>query len=176
MTPARTGAQDLAAQLDSIRGTLRAIAWEQAERSSMSLTAPQLQTLKVLVSALRAGEASLSLSELSARLGLAHSTVSGIVDRLTQRGLLQRHARSGDRRFVEIGLDAQAQAWVTDELPDLRIERLQSALARTTPARRAAILRSVRELAALLADSEAPSPARPAPERVRARPVRRPSA
>jgi len=44
----------------------------------------------------------MSLKDLSAAVGMAHSTVSGIVDRLEKRGMLERQADTADRRFTKI--------------------------------------------------------------------------
>lgn len=63
------------------------------EISNNGLTEPQLSVLKILVV-----EDGLSLKELSNRVGLAHSTVSGIVDRLEQRNLLERKINTEDKR------------------------------------------------------------------------------
>lgn len=64
-----------------------------AEVSNNEITEPQLSVLKTLVI-----EDGLSLKELSKRVGLAHSTVSGIVDRLEQRNLLERRINPEDKR------------------------------------------------------------------------------
>ena len=58
----------------------------------------------------------LSVKELSRRMGLSHSTVSGIVDRLERRGLVARRvqrtarAEAGASRLVHVGLLALAFA------------------------------------------------------------------
>ncbi len=75
----------------------------------MSLTPPQVLALEALVDHHRETGAGLSLSELSRRMGLAHSTVSGIVTRLERRGLLRRTTRPDDRRFVAIELTQPVQ-------------------------------------------------------------------
>ncbi len=158
MTPRRqTGvalaeAESLAEQLESIHRVLRAAAWEHARQLPDPLTAPQVETLKALVRRMREDGAGMSVSELSERLGLAHSTVSGIVDRLEARALVQRIPRPDDRRYVQIELTGPVQGWVTRELPDSRAARLRDALARATPKQRTAILAGVRELAGLLGD------------------------
>lgn len=156
MTPARdraaaqSEAQGLADQLESIRRALRAAAWEHAQKLPDQLTAPQVQTLKVLVDHLRDTGDGLSLSGLSQRLGLAHSTVSGIVTRLEQRGLMRRTPHPADRRYVQVELTGPVRGWVKQDLPDSRVELLSSALADASPEQRAAILSGVRALAQLL--------------------------
>lgn len=47
---------------------------------------------------------SLKISELSEKLGLSNSTVSGIVDRLEIQGLVERVRSKSDRRVVNVTL------------------------------------------------------------------------
>src|SRR5216684_5264991 len=73
---------------------------EEQDIASSGLTLPQIAVLRQLTT-----EDGLSLKELSQRLGLAHSTVSGIVDRLERRGFLHRQLDAKDRRFTRIYAD-----------------------------------------------------------------------
>ncbi|MNF94949.1 HTH-type transcriptional regulator MhqR [compost metagenome] len=57
------------------------------------LTPMQLMILQVL-----AGEARLTASDLSGRVSLTAATLSGMLDRLEERGLLQRQRDDQDRR------------------------------------------------------------------------------
>ncbi|MFD1676494.1 MarR family winged helix-turn-helix transcriptional regulator [Alicyclobacillus fodiniaquatilis] len=58
-----------------------------------------------------------SLKDLSARLGMAHSTVSGIIDRLEKKGYVERRADAADKRFSRLYLSEAVDAYVTRELP-----------------------------------------------------------
>ena len=145
-------AERIADDLEAIRAVLREAAWRHARAYRVPLTPPQLQVLQTLVDELRESGAGLSLSELSRRMGLAHSTVSGIVTRLEDRGLLERTTRADDRRFVSIELTKRVQRWVKRELPNSRLAPLAAALERANPAQRRAILRGVRALRDLLRD------------------------
>src|SRR5262249_59220477 len=69
----------------------RRLAREAASR--VGVTATQLNVLKLLE---EIGE--LSLSELSKRLAAQNSTVTGIVDRMVQAGLVLREQSADDRR------------------------------------------------------------------------------
>jgi DNA-binding MarR family transcriptional regulator len=60
----------------------------------------QLQALAAL------GAGDLRISELAARLGLAVSTVTRLVDRLEAAGLAERRSHRPDRRSVLVGLSA----------------------------------------------------------------------
>jgi len=56
----------------------------------------------------------LSLTELSPKLGLANSTVCGIVDRLEKRELVSRTRDTNDRRVVRISLTPKMLTKVKD--------------------------------------------------------------
>lgn len=73
----------------------RRLAREAASR--VGVTATQLNVLKLLE---EIGE--LSLSELSRRLAAQNSTVTGIVDRMVQAGLVGREQSEEDRRVWRI--------------------------------------------------------------------------
>src|SRR5579885_2988198 len=96
----REDAEQVVKYLRDIRALLKRT--EEAEISSLELTPPQIDVLREL-----AANNGLSLKELSARVGLGHSTVSGIVDRLEQRGLLNRQPDPDDKRVTRIYADRQ---------------------------------------------------------------------
>lgn len=143
-------ARIIVGQLESIARLMRSTAWAHARSLPVPLTAPQLGMLKTLVEDARAGGSGLSVSQLSVRLGLAHSTVSGIVMRLSQRGLVCRGARVEDRRYARVELTAEVTEWLTRELPDERAEVIARALKAAEPQQRDAILSGVRALAELI--------------------------
>ena len=137
----------VAAQLDAIRRLVRESVWAEARRYPVPLTPSQVHALQVLVDEMRDRGSGLSLSELSRRMGLAHSTVSGIVTRLERRGLLGRSARPDDRRFVRIELAEPVKA---RDLPASRLRPLAAALTEATEEERAAIVDGVATLHRLL--------------------------
>jgi DNA-binding MarR family transcriptional regulator len=159
----------LSEDLDAIRAVLRDAAWQHARAHSIPLTPPQVAALQLLVDELRQSGDGLSLSELSRRMGLAHSTVSGIVTRLERRNLVERTTRPDDRRFASIELTRPAKGWVKHELKDSRLAPLAKALERARPAERTAILRGISALRALLTarepDEEGRPPDSPSPDR-----------
>lgn len=65
----------------------------------MNLTGPQGMAIGTLV---HYGE--MKVSDLSEKLGLSNSTVSGIIDRLENQGLVERIRSEEDRRVVYIKL------------------------------------------------------------------------
>jgi len=80
------------------------------------LSGPQLWALTVLEAA-----PDLSLNELSARLFAHPSTVSGIVDRLSERGALSRTPDPVDRRGIRLSLTAQGRALLRHSPPPVQI-------------------------------------------------------
>ena len=71
----------------------------QSLKTRYGITAAQLQLLKLLE---RQGD--LTHSDVSLRLYLRGSTVSGIIDRLEKRELVRRKRSRVDRRLVRVGL------------------------------------------------------------------------
>ncbi len=65
------------------------------------LTVPQIHLMQELYQ-----NPGITLGELSMRLGLAKSTVSGIVDRLEKQGKVVRKRNDNDRRVVHIDLSS----------------------------------------------------------------------
>ena len=147
-------AEMVSASLEAIRKVLRESIWEQARRFPVPLTPPQVLALQILVDELRDSGAGLSLSELSTRMGLAHSTASGIVTRLERRGLLQRTARADDRRFVNIELTQPVKEWLEHDLPASRLRPLAAALSKATEQERITILGGLATLQRLLASEQ----------------------
>jgi DNA-binding MarR family transcriptional regulator len=110
-----------------------------------NLTGPQQSVMRALVQS-----DGMSLKELSAQLGLAHSTVSGIVDRLEGRGLVQRRDGETDRRVTRILVTREVREFVRDTMPALSIHPLVEALERADAAQRRAILKGLKTLREVL--------------------------
>jgi len=87
------------------------------------LTGPQKSAMHVLVAS-----EGLSLKCLSQELGLSHSTVSGIVDRLEARGMVQRQTDDTDRRVTKILVSQEVRAYMKDVWPELETSPLLRAL------------------------------------------------
>jgi len=140
---------DLAQEIDS---SLREI--QRALRKPLSaaiargeLTAPQRAIMAILVRS-----DGLSLKELSRRAGLAHSTVSGIVDRLEKREMVTRQPDETDGRFSRILVTEVVRDFVRDKLPELAIQPLVEALERFSAAQRKKIAGGLRTLRAALGE------------------------
>lgn len=109
------------------------------------LTVPQVNTLEEL-----ANEDGLSLKELSRRLALSHSTVSGIIDRLEKRDLVQRVTDEQDRRYSRIMLSPNVRRYIREDVPSRRLGPLRNALQEASPEVRYTILAGLRALKELM--------------------------
>jgi DNA-binding MarR family transcriptional regulator len=109
------------------------------------LTVPQMAVVQILVR-----HDGISLKDLSHAVSLAHSTVSGIIDRLEDKGMLERRADPADGRITRLYPSATIRDFVTQELPALTKGPLQRALDRTTRAERARIGEAIARLRQLL--------------------------
>lgn len=108
------------------------------------LTVPQVSALEEL-----AKEDGLSLKELSRRMALSHSTVSGIIDRLERRELVKRVANEQDRRYSRITLADKVKHYIRDAVPR-RLGPLLEALGRASADERREALSGLRTLKRLL--------------------------
>ena len=72
-------------------------------------TFPQLSVISMLE---KYGEQ--KVSELSLKIGLSDSTVSGILDRLEQKDIIRRERTKDDRRVVKISLTKKSQKFFND--------------------------------------------------------------
>lgn len=139
----RALAQDLEAQLHSIRRKLRRRL--EAEYARGEVTAPQRLVMQALVRS-----EGMSLKELSTKVGLAHSTVSGIVDRLEKRGFLNRKVLESDQRVTRITVSKVVRQFLDREAPELTLHPLLNALRRASEAERAAVKKGIKILERLI--------------------------
>jgi DNA-binding MarR family transcriptional regulator len=138
---------DLAHRIERVLRDIRIIMRRplEAEFSRGELTGPQRGVMQAVFQS-----NGISLKELCARVGLAHSTVSGIVDRLEARGLLSRTASENDRRLSVIAATAVVRNYMANEAPGLTVLPLVRGLSKATSAERAVILRGLDTLKRLL--------------------------
>jgi MarR family transcriptional regulator, organic hydroperoxide resistance regulator len=76
----------------------------------ISQCAEQCGLSVVQASALLQIDGSMSMRDLSARLGGHASSATGLADRLVARGLVERHEDAGDRRVKRVGLTPEGAA------------------------------------------------------------------
>jgi DNA-binding MarR family transcriptional regulator len=121
----------------------RRLAREAASR--VGLTATQLNVLMLLK---QIGE--LSLSELSRRLAAQNSTVTGIVDRMVQAGLVAREQSAEDRRVWRIRTTDKGEA-IAREVEVLPWDLLRGALAALSEAEKVSLVAILQKVAAHVA-------------------------
>jgi DNA-binding MarR family transcriptional regulator len=127
---------------------------EQPQDTAMresGLTMPQVSTLTVLFD-----RGPLPLKDLSRELGLSHSTVSGIVDRLERRGLARRTVDPADRRVSLISVTDSVDAYARRGYTRSQAGRLLSALESANADQRRSIKTALTLLHSLLAAEPEP--------------------
>jgi len=144
---------DLMTEAAEIARLLRAVRKQveqpqNAATRGTGLTMPQVSTLSVLFD-----RGPLSLKDLSHELGLSHSTVSGIVDRLERHGLARRTVDPADRRVSLVEVTDQVDAYAREGYAQSQAGRLVSALESASPPQRGSILEALALLDSLLTGS-----------------------
>ncbi len=129
--------------LSAIRRALRRPL--EAEVARGELTVPQSAVMQAVVR-----HDGISLKDLSREVSLAHSTVSGIVDRLEKRGMIERRADAADGRVTRIHPTAAVRKFVREQIPALSRGPLQEALQRARTEERDGLVAAVRRLRELL--------------------------
>ncbi len=135
--------QRMERDLGGIRRALRKPLETEIARGG--LTVPQSAVMRVVVR-----HSGVSLKDLSREVSLAHSTVSGIADRLEKRGMLERRPDPKDGRISRIYPAGPVLEWVRDRLPKLSSRPLAIALSRATDEERRSIELALRRLRELL--------------------------
>lgn len=142
----RKDAQEIAGRLRALDRAIN----RQVHRdiAASGLTGPQVRVIEVLFDA-----GPLSLKDLSARVHLTHSTVSGIVDRLARRKLVQREPDAGDRRVSRIHVTAEVGRYARTA-PRRLYSPLVDALRDVSPEERTRIIRTLTRLSDLVGVDE----------------------
>lgn len=120
----------------------------ESEFARGQLTAPQTSVMNAIFHS-----AGMTLKDLSRRVGLAHSTTSGIVDRLAARGMLERKPSSTDRRFTIIDAAPVVREFMAKQAPALLAQPLINALGSASSAERELILEGLKTLHRVLQTS-----------------------
>jgi DNA-binding MarR family transcriptional regulator len=117
----------------------------EAQYARGNLTGPQMLVMEVVCK-----HDGISLKDLSKAVNLAHSTISGIVDRLEKRGFLLRTPLKTDRRVTQICPSRDVKEFLQKRAPVLTLHPLAIALKKASPDERRAILKGVSVLEKLL--------------------------
>jgi DNA-binding MarR family transcriptional regulator len=124
----------------------------QAEFARGNLTGPQRLVMSALVRT-----QGLSLKQLSEAVSLAHSTVSGIVDRLAKQGLIERQTLATDRRITLLVASPPVREFLDTRMPELALHPLLEALRHANPTELRAITKGLDTLTQLMSPTGAPS-------------------
>jgi DNA-binding MarR family transcriptional regulator len=138
-------AREMERKLQNIRQALRKPLEAQYARGH--LTGPQMLVMEVVCK-----QDGISMKELASRMGLAHSTVSGIVDRLEKRGLLIRQTLESDRRVTQILPSPAVREFLQKQAPALTLHPLNEALKRASAAERKTVWEGITMLEKLLTE------------------------
>lgn len=134
------------------------LVWRQRRRfaqtlNALGLTMPQFLALMVI----QAHGGGVPIGFLAEATDQCSATMTGIVDRLTSTGLVQRQRDPNDRRSVRVTLTAKGEA-LLERARAQRVERTRRLLAYFTPEEQANILRYLeRYLDVLARESEEPA-------------------
>lgn len=138
--------------LDAVRRIVRTLhESSRAAEKTLGLSGAQMFVLQTL-----ADSPGLSLNALAARTHTHQSSVSTVVARLVERGLVLRAAAANDGRRLELRVSAEGRRLVT-RAPDAAQARLIDAIERLPAARRRVLARSLSALTATMdVDARAP--------------------
>lgn len=135
--------------LVALRRIIRAVDLQSKRiAKSSGLTTPQVM---VLQSIRDLGE--VTTGRLSGAVSLSQATVTTILDRLEQRGLVERYRSDRDRRIVHAKLTDMGRKALR-KAPPLLHERFIEAFADLPPGRQTEMITTLEEVASLLGGSD----------------------
>jgi DNA-binding MarR family transcriptional regulator len=138
----RARAEEVRTVMDALRRLVRALRLSaRAAEKTVGISGAQLFVLQELAAA-----PADSLGALAARTHTDQSSVSVVVRRLVERGLVARRSAAADARRVELALTAPGRA-VLRRAPEPVQKRLLAAVSRLPPARRRVLARTLAEVA-----------------------------
>lgn len=144
--PARRGAAAAHESTRIVQGLRRMVkalhAYSQEVRSAYGLTGPQLWALKTL-----RREGPMTVGRLARALAVHQSSISILLARLEQRGLVRRVRSRSDRREVNVELSPRGASLAADA-PDAAQGRLLHALSAMSPQALRNVRRTIERLVA----------------------------
>jgi DNA-binding MarR family transcriptional regulator len=132
---------DAAAVFDALRRLVRLL--RLASRAAEARTG--ISGAQLFVAQRLAEAPASSMAELAERTLTDPSSVSTVVARLVERGLVERTPSAEDRRRVQISLTEEGRAAVANA-PELAQIRILNAVERMPPSRRRALARALEDL------------------------------
>lgn len=133
--------EDIILVMSSIQKELRDRMFEQTRQSGF--TGPQLSVIFILHR-----NPYITLQELSEQMDISKSTVSGIIDRLVNRGVVKREIPEDNRRIVKLSLAAEFEE--KNDLQEMKNKYIKSLLEEAAPKEAEVILAGLHALYALM--------------------------
>jgi DNA-binding MarR family transcriptional regulator len=131
--------------LTALRRISQAIdVWSRLLWRDFGLTAPQLAVLREILNGKNATPMS-----LAAALHLSQPTVTGILSRLEQQGLVRRERSESDRRSIAAVVTPRGRA-LANKAPPLLRDRFREELAKISEAEQKEILKTLEQVAAMM--------------------------
>jgi MarR family transcriptional regulator, organic hydroperoxide resistance regulator len=123
---------------DEIKGSI------EREFSEMNLTGPQGMIVGIL-----AHDGEMKISDLSSKMGLSVSTISGIIDRLEGQGFVERMRNREDRRVVSVRVTPEFRKRAERHFAEIE-KRLDLIINRGTPEEMQTVFKGLEILERLL--------------------------
>jgi DNA-binding MarR family transcriptional regulator len=139
--------------MDSIRRIVHALRTSHRAAGDLELTGAQLFVLATLGPA----EGPMGVKELAEQTRTDQSTVSVVVGRLVDRGLVKRQRSSIDTRRVELSLTTRGRNVLRKTPTTVAQSRLAAALGELSSADTAALSRVLKRVVAMMGESDAPA-------------------
>ncbi|KLU58753.1 MarR family protein [Peptococcaceae bacterium CEB3] len=114
----------------------------QRKAEEQGITEPQMRVMTEVVA--RPG---VSIKEISSCLAMTQSTVSGVVERLINKGILTKRSNSHDKRAVQIYPTEAVVHFLRQDRLEFVNEAVLAALGRLTPAEQALVIQGLHLLA-----------------------------
>src|SRR3954447_23754807 len=125
----------IAAELHEMSGSLRCAGTGRMVKAGISMT--HLHILWVLEH-----HGDVTMSRLAELLDVSVSNATGLIDRMAERGLVDRVRVPSDRRIVVVRASAEG-ARIRDEIEALKQDRMRAVLGRLDPSRLPRVLAAI---------------------------------
>jgi DNA-binding MarR family transcriptional regulator len=140
--------------MDSFRRIVHALRSSHRAAGDLDLTGAQLFVLATLGTAV----GPLGVKELAERTRTDQSTVSVVVGRLVDRGLVKRVRATVDTRRVELSLTARGRALQRKTPATVAQEKLADALGQLASSDAATLSRLLKSIVEMMGEADAPAP------------------
>jgi|GEM_PF-748663 len=140
--------------MDSFRRIVHALRSSHRAAGDLDLTGAQLFVLAALGSA----GGPIGVKELADKTRTDQSTVSVVVGRLVNRGLVKRIRSASDTRRVELSLTARGRAALRKTPTTVAQSKLAEALGRLSKADAATLKRTLKHIVEMMGEADAPAP------------------